>query len=59
MKFAYRKREFWCKGYFGNIVAYFYVHFFTCIIRNLKFRKQPRCIRLGKTFAVLAVILLT
>ena len=24
MKFVYRKREFWCKGYYVDTVTYFY-----------------------------------
>ena len=27
MKFAYRNREFWCKGYYVDTVTYFYGHF--------------------------------
>ena len=27
MKFAYRNREFWCKGYYVNTVTYFYGHY--------------------------------
>ena len=26
MKFAYRNREFWCKGYYVDTVTYFYGH---------------------------------
>ena len=28
MKFAYRNREFWCKGYYVDTVTYFYGHCF-------------------------------
>ena len=28
MKFAYRNREFWCKGYYVDTVTYFYGHYF-------------------------------
>ena len=27
MKFAYRNREFWCKGYYVDTVTYFYGHY--------------------------------
>ena len=30
MKFAYRNREFWCKGYYVDTVTYFYGHYFQC-----------------------------
>mgnify|MGYP002557180489 CR=1 FL=1 len=32
MKFAYRNREFWCKGYYVDTVAYFYGQFFYIVI---------------------------
>ena len=28
MKFAYRNREFWCKGYYVDTVTYFYGYYF-------------------------------
>ncbi len=31
MKFAYRNREFWCKGYYVDTVTYFYGHFLSSI----------------------------
>ena len=30
MKFAYRNREFWCKGYYVDTVTYLYGHYFQC-----------------------------
>ena len=30
MKFAYRNREFWCKGYYVDTVTYFYGHYLLC-----------------------------
>ena len=30
MKFAYRNREFWCKGYYVDTVTYFYGQFLQC-----------------------------
>lgn len=35
MKFAYRNREFWCKGYYVDTVTYFYGHFDNVFIRIL------------------------
>ena len=32
MKFAYRNREFWCKGYYVDTVAFFYGQFFYIVI---------------------------
>ena len=35
MKFAYRNREFWCKGYYVDTVTYFYGHYkFVCIVHH-------------------------
>ncbi len=34
MKFAYRNREFWCKGYYVDTVTYFYGHFKMCINKD-------------------------
>ena len=41
MKFAYRNREFWCKGYYVDTVTYFYGH----------------CFQGGKNFAPLPALL--
>ena len=30
MKFAYRNREFWCKGYYVDTITYLYGHYFQC-----------------------------
>lgn len=40
MKFAYRNREFWCKGYYVDTVTYFYGQFFYIAImqKYLAFR---------------------
>ena len=35
MKYKYRSREFWCKGYYVDAVTQFYGHYFnTSFIRN-------------------------
>ena len=35
MKFAYRNREFWCKGYYVDTVTYLYGHFLSSIATPL------------------------
>ena len=40
MKFAYRNREFWCKGYYVDTVTYFYGH---CILMMIKFCGNNTC----------------
>ena len=35
MKFAYRNREFWCKGYYVDTVTYFYGHFLSLRLYNV------------------------
>ena len=41
MKFAYRNREFWCKGYYVDTVTYLYGHF--CIIAYILFMCPVLC----------------
>ena len=38
MKFAYRNREFWCKGYYVNTVTHFYGYYLTA--RFIVFRMR-------------------
>ena len=42
MKFAYRNREFWCKGYYVDTVTYFYGHYSKSISCLLYTSPSPR-----------------
>ena len=55
MKFAYRNREFWCKGYYVDTVAYFYGHLVcsnqtngqrNCVFLNFRLERCGRMFRL-------------
>ena len=30
MKFKYRNRQFWCRGYYVDTITYLYGHYFQC-----------------------------
>ena len=45
MKFAYRNREFWCKGYYVDTVTHFYGHYFA----NIYFKARQNTIKI-KTY---------
>ena len=45
MKFKYRNREFWCRGYYVDTVTHFYGHYFA----NIYFKARQNTIKI-KTY---------